>query len=136
MIPLSDTKSSGMFHFWVMVIIAINLYVFFLEFTNISPDSFIEQYSLIPSLVNLNDYQTLIPFVTSQFLHAGLFHIISNMWFLWIFGDNVEDRLGFLFFPVVYILSGIIGGFAQYLFLPDSNVPMLGASGAVAGVLG
>ncbi len=136
MIPLSDNKSSGSFPFWTLVIIAINVFVFFLEYTSPNPDGFIAKYALIPSNINLNDYSTLYPLITSQFLHAGFLHIISNMWFLWIFGNNVEGKLGFFLFPIIYLASGAIGALGQYLILPDSTVPMLGASGAVAGILG
>jgi membrane associated rhomboid family serine protease len=136
MIPLSDTKGSGSFPFWVICIILINCLVFFFEIISPNSDQFIQKYALIPTAVNFSDYSSLLPFITSQFLHAGFLHIISNMWFVWIFGDNVEQRLGFLLFPLIYLLSGVVGGLAQYLLMPDSIVPTIGASGAVAGVLG
>src|SRR5581483_3928974 len=134
MIPLSDTRGSGKFPFWTTAIILINFYIFYLEFTNFNPDGFIAKYALIPAQIDLNNYQTWYPFITSQFLHAGFLHIISNMWFLWIFGGNIEKRFGPILFPIIYLISGSLGGIAQYLVLPDSTVPMLGASGAVAGV--
>ncbi len=136
MIPLSDSHPAGRFPFWVLIIIAINVYVFFLEITSTNPDAFIAQYALIPTLVNFSDFTTLVPFITSQFLHGGFLHIISNILFLWIFGDNVEAKAGFFVFPFFFIISGIIGGLAQYFLMPDSTIPMLGASGAIAGVLG
>lgn len=136
MIPLSDSQPAGKFPFWVVIIIAINIYVFYLELISPSLDSFISQYALIPALIDFNNLETLNPFITSQFLHGGFLHIISNMLFLWIFGDNVEAKSGFLLFPILYLLSGIIGALAQYIFMPDSTIPMLGASGAIAGVLG
>ncbi len=136
MIPLKDSIPTNIFPFWTYAIIALNVYVFYLQLTVANPETFIAQYALIPNLVNFNDYITLFPFITSQFLHGGLMHIISNMWFLYIFGDNVEEGAGFLFFPIIYLLSGIAGGFAQYIFMPESSIPMLGASGAIAGVLG
>lgn len=136
MFPIGDTKSSGRLPFWTLAIIVTNVYVFFLELASPNPDTFIQQFALLPSLVDFSNTATLLPFITSQFLHAGFIHILSNMWFLWIFGDNVEDHFGFLFFPFVYILSGIAGGLAQYLLAPGSTLPMLGASGAIAGVLG
>ena len=100
MIPLRDSHPANIFPFWVLTIIGINIYVFFLELTSANSDVFITQYALIPTLVDFSNYQTLIPFITSQFLHGGFVHIISNMLFLWIFGDNVEGRLGFFFFPI------------------------------------
>jgi membrane associated rhomboid family serine protease len=75
-------------------------------------------------------------FVTSLFLHGGLWHLISNMLFLWVFGDNIEDRLGKLAFLVFYLLGGIIASLAQYFLNPGSLVPMIGASGAISAVMG
>lgn len=101
-----------------------------------SPEAFIEKNALIPARVDFGDLKTFVPFITSQFLHAGFLHILSNMWFLKVFGDNIEERLGHFFFLVTYLFAGVVGGFIQYLFSPNSTIPMLGASGAVAGVLG
>lgn len=136
MIPIRDSHPAGKFPFWVITIICVNIYVFYLELTATSTEAFISQYALIPNLVDQSIWQTLIPFITSQFLHGGFVHIISNMLFLWIFGDNVEARLGFLLFPIFYLASGAAGGATQYLLMADSSIPMLGASGAIAGVLG
>ena len=136
MIPLSDTKTSGSFPLWVIIILLINIWVFFLELTAPNPDLFIRKFALIPALVDFSNINTLIPFISSQFLHGGFIHIISNMWFLWIFGDNVEESFGFFLFPLFYLFAGIIGGLDQYIFIPGSSIPMLGASGAIAGVLG
>ena len=136
MIPLRDSHPAGIFPFWMMTIIAINIYIFYLELTATNPEAFISQFALIPRLVDFQNMESLFPFITSQFLHGGFIHIISNMWFLWIFGDNVEGRVGFFFFPIFYLMAGAVGAFAQYIFMPDSTIPMLGASGAIAGVLG
>ena len=73
---------------------------------------------------------------TSMFLHGGWMHLIGNMWFLWIFGDNVEERLGTIRFVVFYLIAGVVGALAQIFSSPDSKIPMIGASGAIAGVLG
>lgn len=136
MIPLRDSHPTGKFPFWVLTIIALNVYIFYLELTALEPDLFILQFALIPSLVDFFVPETLTPFITSQFLHGGFIHIISNMLFLWIFGDNVEERIGFLLFPFFYLTAGTVAGLAQYFFIPNADIPMLGASGAVAGVLG
>ncbi|MBI2007131.1 MAG: rhomboid family intramembrane serine protease [Candidatus Blackburnbacteria bacterium] len=136
MFPLRDTKSAGIFPFWIITIVAVNVFVFLLEMLAASPEEFIRQYALIPANVSFSSLATLTPFVTSQFLHGGFIHIASNMWFLWIFGDNIEERFGFLWFPVFYLFSGIIGGLLQYVIVSDADIPMIGASGAVAGVLG
>lgn len=136
MLPLKDSQSSGKFPFWTIIIILINIYVFYLELT--APDSaaFILQYSLTPTYVRISSLVSLLPFITSQFLHGGFIHIISNMLFLWVFGNNVEGAFGFFFFPLFYLLSGIAAGLTQYSVDPGGSIPMLGASGAVAGILG
>lgn len=136
MIPIRDSHPTGKVPFWTVTIIALNIYVFYLEITSLNPEVFINSYALIPSTINLFDPNTLTPFITSQFLHVGFLHIISNMLFLWIFGDNVEERLGFFIFPFFYLISGVIGSLAQFILSPASQIPMLGASGAIAGVLG
>lgn len=134
MFPISDTVKSKSFPLITISIILLNVGIFMYEF--LSGTRFIEQYALIPALVDFSNPITLIPFVSSQFLHGGLFHIASNMWFLWIFGDNVEDRLGKIPFIFFYLIAGIAGGLLQYYFTSESVIPMLGASGAVSGVLG
>ncbi len=136
MIPLRDSNPTGKFPFWVIVIIAINLYVFYLEITSLNPDLFIANYALIPALLDFGNWESLRPLITSQFLHGGFLHIISNMLFLWVFGDNVEAKFGELLFPVFYLAAGVVGALTQYFFAADSFIPMLGASGAIAGVLG
>lgn len=136
MIPLSDSHPAGRFAFWVVLIIILNIYVFWLQITATNPEAFIFQYALVPAQVNINDWTTLLPFITSQFLHGGFLHIISNMLFLWVFGDNVEADMNFLVFPIFYLLSGAVGAFTQYVLNPSSTIPMIGASGAIAGVLG
>jgi len=77
-----------------------------------------------------------LPFIASMFLHGGWLHLIGNMWYLWIFGDNVEDRLGHVRFLLFYLLCGIGAGIAHTLLNPASRIPSIGASGAIAGVLG
>lgn len=136
MFPISDTQTSGRFPFWVFAIIIANAFVFILELTAPDTDQFVAQFALTPSQLNFFDFNSLKTLITSQFLHGGFVHILSNMWFLWIFGDNVEEIFGFFFFPIFYLLSGIAGGLAQYALDPISNIPILGASGAIAGVLG
>lgn len=136
MLPLKDSQSSGKFPFWTIIIILINIYVFYLELAAPNPESFILKYSLTPADVRISNLVSLFPFITSQFLHGGFIHIISNMLFLWVFGNNVEGAFGFFFFPLFYILAGIAAGLTQYSVDPGGSIPMLGASGAVAGILG
>jgi membrane associated rhomboid family serine protease len=114
-IPLSDSHPAGRFPFWTILIILANVFIFYLQLTSPDLDAFILKYALVPSFVDINNFSTFWPFVTSQFLHGGFLHIISNMLFLWIFGDNVEGRMGFLLFPIIYLASGVIGGLAQYI---------------------
>lgn len=134
MFPISDSVPSRKFPFVNLGLIIITSYVFYLQMVN--PEPFTISYALVPNLVSFNNYNTLLPFITSIFLHGGWLHIISNMWFLWIFGDNVEGSIGHFRYLLLYLLSGIVGGLAQYFFMSESNIPMLGASGAVAGALG
>lgn len=136
MIPLRDSHPANIFPLWILAIIVANIYVFYLQLITPDLDTFILQYALIPRLIDPFFPETLMPFITSQFLHGGFIHIISNMLFLWVFGDNIEERFGFLIFPIFYLASGIVAALSQYVFIPSSPVPMLGASGAVAGVLG
>jgi membrane associated rhomboid family serine protease len=134
MFPISDSEPSKKFPFINIGIILLTCYVFFLQQTN--SDAFTYMYALVPGDIDFSKASTLYPFITSMFLHGGWLHIISNMWFLWVFGDNVEGEIGHIPYLFLYILSGLAGGFAQYFFMPDSTIPMLGASGAVAGALG
>ena len=136
MFPLSDSIKARRFPFVNIILIAATIFVFIQQLTSPNELAFIRSYALIPTLVDFDDFATLMPFVTAVFLHGGFLHIISNMWFLWVFGDNVEGHLGFILFPILYFLAGIVGNLAQYFVMPTSQIPMLGASGAVAGVLG
>lgn len=136
MFPLSDSIPARRFPFINILLIAATIFVFFQQIAAANPDAFVMIYALIPANINFSDFSTFTPFVTAIFLHGGFLHIISNMWFLWVFGDNVEGHVGFFFYPLLYFTSGIAGNFLQYFFMPTSSIPMLGASGAVAGVLG
>ncbi len=136
MIPLKDSRPLSKFPFWVIMIILINIYVFYLELMSPDPEGFITRHALILSQIDWVNFRSLVSLVSIQFLHAGFIHIISNMLFLWVFGNNVEVSLGFILFPVFYLASGIVAGLTQLLVTPETSIPMLGASGAVAGVLG
>lgn len=135
MMPLGDDDSGRRLTPVVTyVLIAINVLVFLLELNN--GDAFIERWAFVPSRFladPVGDFATLF---TSMFMHAGWLHLLGNMLYLWIFGDNVEDRLGHAMFLIFYILCGLAATFAQLAFSMASNVPNLGASGAIAGVLG
>ncbi len=136
MFPISDSIPATRFAYLNWTIIIVTCYVFFLQLTSPNLDAFIQQYALIPANVNWSNVRTLLPFITAIFLHGGFMHIISNMWFLKVFGDNVEGHMNPLKFLLLYFGAGILGNFLQYVIAPSSSIPMLGASGAVAGILG
>ncbi len=136
MFPLSDDAKAPRFPIMMWLLIIANVFVFIRELMAPNIDTFISHYALIPSHVHFNDYLTLIPFVTAIFLHGGFLHILSNMWFLFIFGDNVEGELRPVGFLLLFLVAGIAGNVLQYLIMPTSSIPMIGASGAIAGVLG
>ncbi len=145
MIPLRDANPSRHTPWLTFLLIATNLLVFLYE-AALSPAG-LEQvvYTLgvvparvttFPSQPDVTALDAFLPLVTSMFLHGGWLHLLGNMWFLWIFGDNIEDRLGHLRFLLFYLVCGLGAGFAHVLFNLNSTVPTIGASGAVAGVLG
>lgn len=136
MFPLSDSIKSPRFQYLTVLLILANIYVFYLEMTSSSLDAFVNTYALVPAAIDFSNPHTLLPFFTLMFLHGGLLHLASNMWFLWIFGDNVETHMGGLLYLLLYFGSGLTGSLLQYYLSPTSAIPMLGASGAIAGVLG
>ena len=115
-------------------LIAINILFFFVELNGGEP--FIEHWSVVPRRLIANPGSDFPTVFTSMFMHAGWLHLLGNMLYLWIFGDNVEDNFGHIKFLIFYILCGVAATFAQLVFSVGSNVPNLGASGAIAGVLG
>ncbi|HCS78214.1 TPA: rhomboid family intramembrane serine protease [Patescibacteria group bacterium] len=136
MFPIRDHHPSSRFPLVTILIITINCFIFFLEMTAPDLDQFIAQYALLPATVNFLNPLTLVPFLTSMFLHGGWLHILSNMWFLWIFGDNIEATLGSIGFLMFYLFAGFAASLLQFFIDPTSVIPVLGASGAIAGVLG
>lgn len=136
MLPLRDHEPSNVIPYVTIGIILLNVLVFIQEMLSPNLGRFIEQWALIPAAVDLGDPFTWTPFVTSQFLHGGIAHILFNVWSLWIFGDNVEGHFGHGRFLLFYLAAGVAGGLAQFVFATGSIIPMLGASGAIAGVLG
>jgi len=143
MIPIRDTEPSRTRPVIVMILIAVNAAVFLYE-TSLPPEaleSFMGDFGLVAATYFGEADSTalpvrVLPVFTSMFLHAGWLHVGFNMLFLWIFGDNVEDRLGRLRFTVFYFACGAAGAYAQLYLNPDSTLPMVGASGAIAGVMG
>lgn len=141
MFPIRDTVRSSTFPIVNVIIIVINLLIFLYEVSlGRHIEVFVLQFGLTPvrffwGLQNqLRD--AIIPLFTSMFLHGGWLHVLGNMWFLHIFGDNVEDRVGHVRYVFFYLLCGIGAGLVQTILMPRSNIPMVGASGAIAGILG
>lgn len=143
MIPLRDTIRPQTFPIVNLFIIVINVFIFLGEL--LVGEEFLSQifyiFGVVPSqlvenIFSLNLLGVVIPLVTAAFLHGGWFHIIGNMLFLWVFGDNVEDRMGHFRYLIFYLLVAIIANIIQVLAHPASNTPIIGASGAVAGILG
>jgi len=162
MFPYADDTPTRSFPIWIVILIIVNFVVFFESMSGgtVGYVKTIYSYGTIPARffqpesktivirgeeVGLNrdirlDESKLAPplltLFTAMFLHGGWGHILGNMWFLWIFGDNVEDRLGKLLFPIFYIFSGLCAGIIHVILLRDSSMPAVGASGAIAGVMG
>jgi membrane associated rhomboid family serine protease len=135
MLPISDDNSSRRtVPFVTYALIALNVVFFIVELSN--GDAFIEQWAFVPSRFLANPFGDFLTLFTSMFMHAGWLHLGGNMLYLWIFGDNVEDRFGHIKFLIFYLICGLVATFAQLLFSIGSDVPNLGASGAIAGVLG
>ncbi len=132
MFPIKDTQPSYSRPAVTLLLIAVNLLVFLYELSldPFSRNHFIASYALVPDRLHL------ISLLTSMFLHGGWLHVLGNVWFLWIFGDNVEDILGHGRYLLFYLLCGVAAAAVQVLASPDSRVPVIGASGAIAGVMG
>ena len=135
MLPLGDDNSTRRtFPIITYALIAVNVAVFLLELSN--GDAFINRWSFVPARFAANPGSEFLTIFSSMFMHAGWIHLGGNMLYLFIFGDNVEDRLGHLKYLIFYLLCGVIATLSQYMFNLGSQVPNLGASGAIAGVLG
>jgi len=135
MLPIGDDDSNRRgFPLVTIALIILNVLFFFVEMNG--GDPFIMRWSFVPRRFLANPSGDFITIFTSMFMHAGWLHLGGNMLYLWIFGDNVEDRFGHIKFLIFYLLCGVAATFAQLMFSMNSNVPNLGASGAIAGVLG
>jgi membrane associated rhomboid family serine protease len=135
MFPIGDDNSGERsFPVVTYALIALNVLFFLVELNG--GDSFIQQWSLVPRRFLANPAGDFPTIFTSMFMHAGWIHLLGNMLYLWIFGDNVEDSFGHAKFMIFYLLCGIAATLAQLVFTATSSVPNLGASGAIAGVLG
>jgi len=144
MFPIRDTIPTRHVPFATWTLIALNVF-FFLRELSLPPDAseqMIYLFGIVPARFTNPEWaaavcfpHSYVAFVTTMFLHGGWLHIIGNMWVLWIFGDNVEDRMGPLRFVVFYLLCGIAAGVIHVITNPASRVPAVGASGAIAGVM-
>lgn len=141
MLPLQDINPTRRFPFFTYGLIIINVLVFFWELS--LPEAelgrrFLEL-AVVPANLNRDGFfapESILDMLRSMFLHGGWDHILGNMLYLYLFGDNVEDRFGGILYLVLYFASGVAATFAQYVIDPASTIPNIGASGAIAGVLG
>ena len=145
MIPLKDDNPTKTFPFVTIILIAINAVVFLYQLSlgDVKGKAFVFTYGAIPYELMNSINLPLTPYIpntvtvfTSMFLHGGFFHLAGNMLYLWIFGNNIEDSMGHIKFIVFYLICGIAAVFAHTIVNPGSKLPMIGASGAIAGVLG
>ncbi len=144
MIPLRDTIPSRTVPIVNYALIIINGLVFLYELTlGADLPYFVTRYGIVPArFFNPQLFgqdplgAAVLPLITFMFLHGGWFHFIGNMLYLWIFGDNVEDRIGHLRYLIFYLLCGLASGLVQLFIYPSSHLPIVGASGAIAGVMG
>jgi membrane associated rhomboid family serine protease len=142
MIPIRDTApcNSTPYVTWAIISVCIGIFIGMKLMPDQEAISILNRYGMVPvhysefhiGSLSLKSYLT---FVTNLFLHASWLHLIVNMWFLWIFGDNVEDRMGHLPFLIFYLISGVMATLLQWYFDPMLSIPVIGASGAIAGVL-
>ncbi len=138
MIPIADESPRRYVPVTNYLLIALNIIVFFYQPSSLPEQKiFFNTFGLIPSqIVNSNDYLSYYTVFTSIFVHGGFIHLAGNLLYLWIFGDNIEYILGHLRYLVFYFVVGAGAAIMQILFLPDSTIPMIGASGAISGILG
>ena len=144
MIPLRDTVPTKNYPVVNTTIIGLNVIIFLYQLTqSVGLERFIYIYGLVPARYSVPQisayftaFQQVFSFFSFMFLHGGIWHLVGNMWSLYIFGDNVEDRLGPLRYLAFYIICGLASGLSHLLLNLNSNVPTIGASGAIAGVMG
>lgn len=138
MLPIRDHNPSRRIPYVTYGLIAINIAVFIWQFSmpggERAANQFLVNYAFWPQ--NPVTGQSMTGFYTHMFLHGGFMHLAGNMLFLWIYGDNMEDELGHVPFAVFYYVSGLAAAYLQYLPAPNSQIPMVGASGAIAGIMG
>jgi membrane associated rhomboid family serine protease len=146
-VPLRDDNPIRITPYVTYTLIALNILVFLYEATlpPLELKQFFSDWAVVPDRLtgsfqffnfSASEFKNLSTLITSQFLHAGLLHIAGNMIYLWIFGNNLEEELGRVKFVIFYLLCGVLAALSQWFFASDSSIPSLGASGAIAGVMG
>src|SRR5665647_1213555 len=140
MFPLRDSTPSESFPLITIILIAVNSLIFYYEsiLGNDGLNQLAYTFGLVPAYYAhyQGSWLGYLPFITSIFLHGSWMHLIGNMWVLWLFGDNVEDKMGNWRFLLFYLLCGLVASITHYTFNLTSQAPVVGASGAVAGVMG
>jgi membrane associated rhomboid family serine protease len=138
MFPLHDDNPTQDTSIVVYTLILINVLIFGYQVSlpNFQLAEWFRNFALFPKELIANPPKEAIALISSQFLHANLFHLVGNMWFLYLFGNNIEDQLGHWKFLFFYLISGAVAGLVQVMTAPMSLVPMVGASGAISGVMG
>lgn len=136
MLPIADSHKTNRLPLVTWLLVFLNVAVFLVEITTVDIEGFFTNYAFTPALFDFWNMSTWWPIITAAFLHGGFTHILFNMLFLWVFGDNVEESLGSFGFVFFYLGATICAGLLQYTIDPTSSIPMLGASGAIAGILG
>jgi len=134
-IPFKDENPTERFPVITIILIVINCLIYLYE-TNLGYriNEFFYRYGAIPS--ELFQFKAPLKIISSMFIHGGFFHLAGNMLYLWIFGNNIEDKLGHIRYLVFYLTSGIVAAYGHALSAPESNIPMVGASGAISAILG
>ncbi len=138
MFPLYDTVRVRSFPLinWMLILANVAVFLYEIQLGESALQRFIFTWGLVPATLTSNPQAAGVTIFTAMFLHGGWFHLLSNMWVLHIFGDNIEDRLGSVRYLIFYLLSGTAAAFLQVFIMQGSSVPMIGASGAIAGILG
>jgi membrane associated rhomboid family serine protease len=140
MLPLKDLNPTRRIPFFTYGLIAVNVGIFLwtLLYSADELQSIFLRLSVVPMNVTESPFalETYMDFFRSMFFHGGWAHLLGNMLYLWLFGDNIEDRMGVVLYLILYFFSGIVAAISQILIAPNSGIPLIGASGAIAGVLG
>ncbi|PLV56127.1 rhomboid family intramembrane serine protease [Thermotoga sp. SG1] len=143
MFPLYDVLPSRKSPYITIALIVVNVIVFIYELILNDRELlvFMYRYGLVPARYTVERVRealgfSLFPFISHMFLHGGFWHLLGNMWFLWIFGDNTEDEMGHVGYLLFYLSAGVFAALTQFVFTFHSTTPMVGASGAVSGVMG